>query len=68
MVNYTETGFMKIKAPVELKRLLDEHWEKNKDNGSEENWGVGNIYVNHWASPTEMISVEDNSLRKFCLV
>jgi hypothetical protein len=63
MVNYTETGFMKIKAPEELRRLLTEHWEKNKDNRKSEDWGVGNIYVNHWASPTYMVSVEDKSLR-----
>lgn len=48
MVNYTETGFLKVKAPPELKRLLTEHWEKNQNKGTAENWGVGNIYVNHW--------------------
>ena len=40
MVNYTETGFMKIKAPEELRNLLTAHWERNKDNGKPENWGV----------------------------
>lgn len=28
-----------------------------------ENWAVGNVYTNHWESPTYMVSVEDNSLR-----
>jgi prolyl 4-hydroxylase len=63
MVNYTETGFKKIKAPKELRDLLTAHWERNKDNGVSENWGVGNIYVNHWESPTHMVSVEDKRLR-----
>ena len=40
MVNYTETGFMKIKAQEELRKLLTDHWEQNKDNGKPENWGV----------------------------
>jgi prolyl 4-hydroxylase len=38
MVNYTETGFKKIKAPKELFRLLTEHWETNKDKKIEEVW------------------------------
>ena len=40
MVNYTSTGFMKIKAPEELRKLLTDHWEKNKDNKKDENWGL----------------------------
>lgn len=28
-----------------------------------EKWATGNIYVNHWESPTYMVSVEDTSLR-----
>ena len=38
MVNYTDTGFMKIKAPKELKELLTKHWEINKDARAKENW------------------------------
>ena len=29
----------------------------------EENWGIGNIYTNNWASPTYMVSVENGSMR-----
>jgi prolyl 4-hydroxylase len=28
----------------------------------EEKWPKGNIYVNHWASPTYMLSVEDTEM------
>jgi prolyl 4-hydroxylase len=63
MVNYTSTGFKKIKAPKELYDLLKKHWDDNRDNMKEEVWGRGNIYVNHWESPTYMVSVEDTSLR-----
>ena len=30
MVNYTSTGFKKIKAPKELWNLLSNHWQLNK--------------------------------------
>lgn len=57
MVNYTETGFMKIPAPAELKELLTKHWEANKDEQSKENWPKANIYTNHWHAPTYMVSL-----------
>ena len=61
--NYTETGFTKIRAPENVMALLLEFWEANKDKGQPENWPAGNTYVNHWESPTEMISVENKSLK-----
>ena len=63
MVNYTDTGFKKIKAPKEVMDLLYKHYELNKNNKKEEVWPAGNVYVNHWESPTYMLSVEDTSLR-----
>lgn len=63
MVNYTSTGFKKIKAPKKVFDLLKDHWETNKHLAKEEVWTVGNVYVNHWESPTYMVSVEDSSLR-----
>ena len=63
MLNYTDTGFKKIKAPKAVMDLLTAHWEKNKANMKKENWAAGNVYVNHWDSPTYMVSVEDSSLR-----
>lgn len=43
--------------------LLLNHWDKNNQERKLERWPAGNIYVNHWASPTYMVSVEDQSLR-----
>jgi prolyl 4-hydroxylase len=63
MVNYTDTGFKKIRAPKQLMDLLLSHWNANNHNEVAENWGAGNTYVNHWESPTYMTSVEDNRLR-----
>lgn len=63
MVNYTSTGFKKIRAPQRTMDLLLSHWNRNKDNMKKENWGAGNVYVNHWESPTYMVSVEDTGLR-----
>merc|ERR1712038_1202162 len=68
MQNYTDTGYKKIKTPPEVWKLLSDFWEKNNPIGhihksKSENWNKGNSYVNHWDSPTYMISVEDTSLR-----
>lgn len=63
MVNYTNTGFMKIRAPKEVYDLLLNHWKMNRENEQPENWGAGNVYANHWESPTFMTSVEDTQLR-----
>jgi len=63
MQNYTENGFKKIKTPPAVWKLISEFWEKNKHTKANENWGKGNTYVNHWTSPTHMVSVEDTGLR-----
>lgn len=68
MQNYTDTGYKKIKTPPKVWKLLSEFWEKNNPTAhihksTPENWNKGNSYVNHWESPTYMISVEDKRLR-----
>jgi prolyl 4-hydroxylase len=63
MVNYTNTGFKKIRAPKLLFDLLSAHWEANKHLKKEEVWFVGNTYTNNWESPTYMVAVEDTKLR-----
>lgn len=54
---------MKVRAPTHVRELLSEYWEKNKQHKKEEQWGVGNVYTNHWEAPTYMVSVEDGNLR-----
>lgn len=63
MQNYTDKGFLKIRAPTELYDAILDFWERNKNNGKEEEWGIGNIYTNNWVSKSDMVSVEDGSLR-----
>jgi len=43
--NYTEVGYKKIKAPLELFGMLTDFWEKNKGSGKVEKWGIGNTYT-----------------------
>lgn len=62
MRNYTKEGFKKIRAPDHVFNLLKEFWDKNKDKKKPERWSIGNIYTNHWESPTFMVSVEDAEL------
>jgi prolyl 4-hydroxylase len=63
MVNYTSTGFMKIKAPKAVQDLIFNHWEANNHLREKEDWGVGNVYSNNWVSPTYMVGVENPNLR-----
>jgi prolyl 4-hydroxylase len=63
MVNLTLVGFQKIRAPPPLKALIDDFWQTNKKLDKKENWGVGNAYINHWDSPTTLVSVDDIGLR-----
>ena len=44
MVNYTSTGFKKIRAPEKVFDLLKKHWDANKHVETEEVWTVGNVY------------------------
>jgi hypothetical protein len=45
MVNYTEVGYKKIKAPDKVFKLIKEFWDRNKDKSKPENWGAGNTYT-----------------------
>ncbi|KAL7557267.1 hypothetical protein ACA910_001229 [Epithemia clementina (nom. ined.)] len=63
MVNFTKQGFQKIKAPAKVVQLIDKFWSQNHYKGQEEIWPEGNTYVNHWESPTYLISVDDQGLR-----
>jgi prolyl 4-hydroxylase len=60
--NYTELGFKKLKLPQHVWELLSKFYEMNKAHAKEEKWSRGYTYVNHWESPSYMVSVEDASL------
>jgi len=62
MVNYTKTGFTKIRAPEEVFELIKEFWEKNKDKQVVEEWSKSNTYVNHWSSTSYFVSVDNATL------
>ena len=63
MINYTKTGYTKVRAPDDVFKLLKQFWDLNRDQAKPEKWGVGNTYTNHWKAPTLMVSVEDRSLK-----
>lgn len=60
--NYTSTGYKKIRAPEEVMKLINEYWETNKQFQEKEHWPTGNIYHNHWAAPTYMVTVNETNL------
>ena len=43
MVNYTELGYTKIRAPKEVMDLLTEFWNTNKDKATNEKWARGYV-------------------------
>jgi prolyl 4-hydroxylase len=59
--NYTQSGFKKLKTPLTIFRLLQEFFQKHRNEEKAESWPSGSTYVNHWDSPTTMISFEDPS-------
>eukprot|EP00586_Coscinodiscus_wailesii_P008116 CAMPEP_0172522434 /NCGR_PEP_ID=MMETSP1066-20121228/293120_1 /TAXON_ID=671091 /ORGANISM="Coscinodiscus wailesii, Strain CCMP2513" /LENGTH=469 /DNA_ID=CAMNT_0013305433 /DNA_START=130 /DNA_END=1539 /DNA_ORIENTATION=+ len=63
MVNYTDTGFKKIKCPERMYKLIKDFYDENKGGEKEEQWFTGNTYTNHWDAPTYMVSFEDMRLR-----
>merc|ERR1712029_137962 len=63
MKNYTDIGFIKIRAPENLFKLIKDFWEKNKQDQKPEKWFVGNTYTNHWESPTKMVNINGYKLR-----
>jgi len=62
VVNYTDIGFKKIKAPPKVFKAIKEFWEANKGREEVEEWFAGNTYTNHWESPTWMLDVGDENL------
>jgi hypothetical protein len=60
--NYTETGFLKIKAPEAVFSLVKEFWENNKDEQTVE-WKHPSSYHNTWDAPTTIIRVDNTSLK-----
>jgi len=61
MVNYTEVGFAKIRAPDDLVEMLTRFWTTNYRSPQgipNETWARGNTYTNHWSAPTKMLQME----------
>jgi len=62
MMNFTDLGFKKMKAPKDLYDALLQFWKDNRDSESDEEWAKGNIFVNYWENPSKMIDVKDAEL------
>jgi len=45
MVNYTELGFTKIRAPPEVYALIKEFWDDNRDKAIIEDWPPGYVIL-----------------------
>jgi len=45
---FTKVGFEKTQVPDELWQLVQQFWQDNRHHTVNENWDLGNSYVNHW--------------------
>lgn len=61
--NYTEMGFKKLRVPLSAWEPLLQFYENNKAKKRPETWPRGNTYVNHWETPSYLVSFEDTTLR-----
>lgn len=49
-----------MRAPQRLQEMLTNFWKINNKYMELENWSKGNIYTNHWHSPTFMVGIEND--------
>lgn len=60
--NYTKTGFVKMKAPPPLWKIVNDFYQKNKDKAVVE-WGTSiNPYHNLWDVQTQIIRLDNVTL------
>lgn len=63
MVNYTDIGYMKMKAPEHVFKMILDFWESNKGNNTDEEWFTGNVFVNYWESPSVIVDIHNQKLK-----
>lgn len=56
--NYTDTGFLKLKAPAAVSDGLMDLFEANKHKAVKERWMEGKTHTNHWETPPSLLSWE----------
>jgi hypothetical protein len=57
-VNYTDTGYLKLKAPAAVSDAVMDLFEANKHKAVREQWTEGKTHTNHWDSPPSLLSWE----------
>lgn len=62
MINYTSAGFAKLKAPASVRDLLTQFWHEHAGLEQVEAWPPGNIYTNHWKTPTKILNLANETL------
>lgn len=58
--NYTVAGYANVVAPAGAWTILRQFWEtysEGQQYQTIESWDAGNIYTNHWESPTRILNV-----------
>ena len=57
-INYTDVGFLKMKAPTAVFDALHDLFHANKHKAVKENWSHGKTLLNHWESHPYIINWE----------
>jgi prolyl 4-hydroxylase len=62
VVNYTATGFSKLRVPAALFKQILTFWEINRDQQVEEWPERVSTYHNSWTAPTSIVRIENDTL------
>jgi len=63
MYNYSQNGFVKVRAPAMVWKLVQQFWQNNRHNErQEEAWNAGSIFVNHWDVPAYFVDIDNKTL------
>jgi hypothetical protein len=61
--NHTSEGFLVTKTSNTVQEKINDFWQRNKYRMKEERWSKGATEMNHWASPSYVVKVDDQRLR-----
>lgn len=59
--NYTQTGFLHIRAPEKVFSLINEFWQNNRNNQSVE-WDMVTPFHNVWVAPPTILRIQNETL------
>jgi len=63
MVNYTDTGYKKMKTPDHVYKMILDFWESNQGNETNEDHFEGDTFTNYWDTRSVLLNLHDPTLK-----